>query len=104
MIWKSLKTIGFILTLRCDQASRLLSLAQESPLNRAERLALSLHLLICRVCRKYRRQLALMRNVLARLTQSEAYDDMSSSLLDEGQSHALQERLSRNLHKKLDSL
>ena len=104
MVWKTLKSIVFILTLRCDQASRLISHTQEAPLNKAEKLALGLHLLICRVCRRYKRQLGLMREVLARLADSQPYSTMSSSLLDEAQSRTLQERLSKKLRKNLDSM
>lgn len=104
MIWKTLKNTVFILTLRCDQASRLISLSQETPLNRPEELALSLHLLSCRVCRKYKRQLKLMREVLGKLVEPRVYANMASALIDEAQSRALRARLGKKLRENLDSL
>jgi hypothetical protein len=104
MVRKTLKNIVFILTLRCDQASRLISFSQEASLNRAERLALSFHLLICRVCRKYKKQLKLMRDILGRLTESRLYDIVVSSMLTEEQSKALRGRISKKIRKNLDSM
>jgi hypothetical protein len=103
MIRKTLKNVILILTLRCDQASRLISHSQETPLNRAEQLALTFHLLICRICRKYKRQLQLMRDVLARLAEPGLYSNMASSLLDKTQARALRERMSRKLRENMDS-
>ena len=94
----------FIMTQRCDQASRLISNSQEAPLNKAERGALSFHLLICRVCRKYKKQLKFMRDILSRLSDSRLYDIMTPSLLPEEQSQALQARISKKIHEKLDSM
>lgn len=55
-----LKNITMIMTMSCKHASRLLSKQQDHPLTTSERLALSLHLLICRFCRRYRKQLRIM--------------------------------------------
>jgi hypothetical protein len=104
MVRKTLKNIVFILTLRCDQASRLISFSQEAPLNKAERVALSFHLLICRVCRKYKKQLKLMRDILAKLRESQLYDIMASSLLTKEQSKALKSRISKKIRENLDSM
>ena len=104
MVRKTLKNIVFILTLRCDQASRLISFSQEAPLNKAERLALSFHLLICRVCRKYKKQLKLMRDILAKLKESRLYDIVASSLMTEEQSKALRGRISKKIRENLDSM
>ena len=104
MIGKTLKYVVFILTLRCDQASRLISQVQDAPLNKAERLALRLHLVSCRVCRTYKRQLKLMRETLDELTDPKIYATMASSLLDEAQSQALRKRLSKKLQENLDSM
>ena len=104
MVRKTLKNIVFILTLRCDQASRLISNSQETPLNKAERLALSFHLLICRVCRKYKKQLKFMRDILSRLAESRLYDIIAPSLLNEEQTKTLQKKISKNIREKLDSM
>jgi hypothetical protein len=104
MVRKTLKNIVFILTLRCDQASRLISVSQEAPLNRVERWALYLHLLICRVCPRFRKQLKLMRDVLGTLSEPGRYDDIAPSLLTEEQSEALQARISKKIRENLDSM
>jgi hypothetical protein len=99
-----LKNILRILTLTCDQAARLMSHAQEKPLKRSERLALSVHLLICRLCRKYNRQLKLLRAIMARMADSRTYDAVVPPLLDPEQSRAFQDRLSKNIREILDSM
>ena len=104
MVRKTLKNIVFILTLRCDQASRLISFSQEAPLNKAERLALSFHLLICKMCRKYKKQLKLMRDIFSKLRESQLYDIMASSLLTKEQSKALKSRISKKIRENLDSM
>lgn len=52
-----------VLTLRCREAAPLVSEAMDHPLPRVERIALRMHLLICRWCRRYRAQLARLRAV-----------------------------------------
>ncbi len=59
-----LSALTMLLTLTCDQASRLLSESQEIPLNFTQRAALRFHLWICRSCRRYRRQLHFLRKLL----------------------------------------
>jgi hypothetical protein len=104
MVRKTLKNIVFIMTLRCDQASRLISNSQEAPLNKVERWALFLHLLICRVCPKFRKQLKLMRDVLGRLSEPRLYDEIATSLLNEKQTEELRGRISKKIREKLDSM
>jgi hypothetical protein len=101
---KILKNILRILTLTCDQAAQLMSHAQEEPLNRPERWALSVHLLICRLCRKYNRQLKLLRAIMTRMADSHTYDDVVPPLLDPEQRKAFQDRLSKNIREILDSM
>ena len=50
-----------VLTLVCDESAHLLSDSLDRRLTRVERLALGLHLLICRNCRRFRRQIAFIR-------------------------------------------
>ena len=104
MVRKTLKNIVLILTMRCDEASRLISHSQETPLGGAEKCALSFHLLICRMCRKYKKQLKLMRELLSRLRQPEFYDESASSLLNKEQSRAMRARISKKIRENLDSL
>jgi hypothetical protein len=50
-----------ILTLHCDEASRLSSESLDHPLPRVDRLACRLHLLICARCRRHRRDILALR-------------------------------------------
>jgi hypothetical protein len=47
--------------LSCKQASRLLSDRQDRELDRVERLALRIHLLICNACTNFDKQLGFLR-------------------------------------------
>jgi hypothetical protein len=104
MVRKTLKNIVFILTLRCDQASRLISYSQEAPLNKAERWALSFHLLICRMCRKYKKHLKLMRDILNRLAENRLYEIVTPSLFTKEQAREFRGRISKKIREKLDSM
>jgi hypothetical protein len=64
-----LHDIKMILTLSCDESSRLLSDHQERQLSRPERLAVRMHLMVCRRCRKFRRNLELLRDLLRRRSE-----------------------------------
>ena len=48
--------------LTCREATRLMSEAQDRELETSERLSLRLHLLACRGCRAYRRQMDFLRS------------------------------------------
>ena len=50
-----------ILTLKCEGASRLTSQELDEPLGLPELLAVRGHLLVCRSCRRFRRQLQFVR-------------------------------------------
>jgi len=104
MVRKTLKNIVLILTMRCDEASRLISHSQEAPLIGVEKYALTFHLLICRMCRKYKKQLKLMREFLSRLQKPGLYDESSSSPLDEEQAQAMRARISKKIRENLESL
>jgi hypothetical protein len=56
------------------------------------------------MCRKYKKQLKLMRDILGRLTESRLYDIVASSLLTEEQSQALRGRISKKIRENLDSM
>ena len=104
MIVKTGKNILSILTTRCDEASRLLSKSQDVPLSRVERWAVYLHLVSCRICRKYKRQLKLMRDLMANLADPQSYEAPSPPLLNEKQRQRLKQRILGKAQKKLNSL
>lgn len=60
--------------LTCKDASHLISERQDRPLGFRERWRLRMHLWMCVSCRRFERQLALMRQVL-RLPARRAVDD-----------------------------
>jgi hypothetical protein len=64
--------IKMILTLHCDESSRLLSEGMEHKLTRSERIALRLHLAICRSCSRFRRNTQLLRKLMHRLHEEPA--------------------------------
>lgn len=53
--------------MNCKQATQLMSQAQDRSLNRRERLALKLHLLICKGCSNYNKHLTLIRKAIRQL-------------------------------------
>ena len=53
--------------LKCKQATRLMSQAQDRELSLAENLALKFHLLICRGCTRCNKQMRLMRDAIKQL-------------------------------------
>lgn len=67
--------------MHCDEATRLVSEAQDRPLDRGERVALRVHMTICSACRQYQRQLDQLRRwsqqFASRNTDTERNDDSS---------------------------
>lgn len=60
--------------LSCKEASRLMSEAQDRKLSLGQRLSLRTHLLICRGCANYQRQLGFLRLSLRRYTAGQGAD------------------------------
>ena len=69
--------------LTCKDASRLVSESQERSLRFGERWGLRLHLWICVNCRRFERQLHLLRQALRRLARAEATLTQSARLSPE---------------------
>jgi hypothetical protein len=55
--------------LTCRESARLLSEDLDRPLSRAERMALRLHLALCRKCRRFARNALALRDLLGRMTE-----------------------------------
>lgn len=64
---KWIAAIKLIFTLDCRHATPLVSREMDGPLPRSHRVAIRLHLLICKSCRRARRQFRFMRNQLHEL-------------------------------------
>jgi hypothetical protein len=60
------------LNLNCREATRLMSEARERRLTRWEQAGLKIHLALCRYCRRYRRQLAYLRDVVKTIVNEPA--------------------------------
>jgi len=74
-----------LLSQSCSEAARLISDSQEHPLPWLARVGLNMHLAICRHCRRYRRQVQLMRTLLREypdhLTDVRLPDDFKEDLV-----------------------
>ena len=61
-----------LLNLNCAEAARLIAERMDRPLRRPERIGLSIHLFLCKWCRRYRLQLQLIRKWVAALASPKA--------------------------------
>jgi hypothetical protein len=62
-----LKTVWHLLNLPCREMTRLASQSLDGDLGRLERLAFKTHILYCRACRRYLRQLLLLRRLIRQI-------------------------------------
>lgn len=60
----SLAAVRLILTLKCEQSTRLVSQSLDGRLSWSERWAVRLHALCCRPCRRFKRQILFLRQAL----------------------------------------
>ena len=88
-----LKQIWFVLTIRCDRASLLLSDELDRPLTRWENAAIRLHEISCRNCQRFRKQLQLIRSAAIESGSG------SARLSDEARA-----RISQNLKENSENL
>ena len=63
------RKLWYILTLRCEEADRLRSQQALEPLTRVERVAMSLHQLVCKSCRIAARQIRLLDEAISKLRE-----------------------------------
>ena len=63
--------LKLILTVRCEEASRLASDALDRRLTLSERIAVRAHTWICRSCRRFHTQLAMLREFLKRMPKAQ---------------------------------
>ena len=76
---------------RCKDVSRKVSLSMDAPLPPGERLAVSFHLMMCRYCARFRRQLRQLRVLSC---------NIDAAPTDDGLSAAARERI-KNILKEL---
>ncbi|TSA15302.1 MAG: zf-HC2 domain-containing protein [Betaproteobacteria bacterium] len=53
----------------CEQAARLSSMAMEQPLTSSERMLLSLHLMMCKGCGNFNRQIEFLRRAARKVPE-----------------------------------
>jgi predicted anti-sigma-YlaC factor YlaD len=70
-----------ILTLRCEAASELSSRELDESLPRVDRIAISCHLLACKSCRRFRKQIRMIREAVRRREQLLVETDGNGGLL-----------------------
>lgn len=68
------KKVQLILTIRCEEASQLVSDSFERKLNWHEKLALKGHALVCWSCRQFSRQLQFIRSAMSKRSDQELED------------------------------
>jgi hypothetical protein len=92
--WKKLKLDCAALSLNCREASRAQSEMLDHALPRATRIGLWLHLLICKWCRRYGKQLRFLRHAA-----HEHQDDLAAGEPQKLSSEA-RARIKRRLQEK----
>ena len=60
--WRAIRRL---FTLKCEESTQLVSKSLDADLTCGERLAVRLHALICRSCRRFARQVHFLRTVVA---------------------------------------
>ena len=63
------------LMLTCKQASQIISQSLDKPLSRSDRLKLKFHLLICKACSRFNKQLHLIKTTVSRMKLETENDD-----------------------------
>jgi hypothetical protein len=92
-----LKTFWCLLNLPCDGMSRLASESLDRDLGRMEWLALRSHLLYCTACRRFQRQIKLLRCAMRRLARDvEAEDTSPGTVLPDEVSARIKRALKEN--------
>ena len=80
---------------RCRDVSRKLSQAMDTRLPLAQRVAIRVHLLMCRYCLRFHRQLHLLRQV-SRMTEIPPDDDAFSPTLSDDAKARIKETLQKS--------
>ena len=61
--------------LTCKETTQLISKSLDRPLRWRERFAVRVHLIMCKYCKRFFKQLMVIRSALKRMTQSIELDD-----------------------------
>jgi len=72
------RTLWYVLTLRCEEADRVRSVARTEDLTRAERLGTWTHELLCKSCRAARRQTEALEHLVRDIAEEPGGPTLSS--------------------------
>lgn len=72
------RTIWYVLTLTCDESSRILSDAMDRDLSRVERVALRTHNLTCKSCKRFTDQLEFLRKSAQKAVIEDKYSSLTT--------------------------
>ena len=89
-----IKKIQMILSLNCRDASILLTQASDHELNTAEKIALRMHVLICRHCRMFKKQLSILNKLFSRFSSTDFCDSQCMGCLSDEKKEEIKEKLS----------
>jgi hypothetical protein len=77
---------------RCQEVSRKVSHAMDAPLPLHQRIAIRIHLMMCRYCARFRRQLVALRK-MSRLEDPDRPTDETPATLSEDAKRRIKEKL-----------
>ena len=87
---------------RCDAVSRRVSQGMDAPLSPGTRLLITMHLWMCRHCRRFNRQMQRLRKIVQYDGEQEILDDgppdLPASLYPEALSPEARDRIKSKLH------
>jgi hypothetical protein len=83
--------------LSCKDVTRLISESMDHTLPVGKRIGVRLHLLVCRFCARYRRQLHLIRDTVQRIV---AEEEASGDTIGEALPEEARERIRRTLESR----
>ena len=84
--------------LNCKQVAELLSRRLDGPLNFSERVSLQFHLFICKLCKRYGKQLLFLENILKHCReQAEEFEDSRIESLSSEKREEMKQAIDREL-------
>ncbi len=85
-----LQSFWRILTLHCHGAAELTSRKMDETLPTSDKVALAVHVAICKSCRGFQQQLHVMRNALHRMTDASTEEFQTATLSDAAKARIVQ--------------
>ena len=83
--------------LSCKQTAELLSRGLDEHLPLTQRMALRIHMLMCRACRQYEKQLHFIRRAARRLSQATEHGDQAATPLSPEARERIRYALKQNM-------